>query len=82
MNEILLSPAFYADIMSGVLILYIFTIIYISYSDIVRLTPYKNIIVLLLFSIIINLHGFSHLGLEYVYNYNPIHYYKDILTKK
>ena len=68
----MLSPAFYAHIMSGILILYIFTIIYISYSDISRLNPYKTIVLLLLFSIIISLHGLSHLGLEYVYNYNPI----------
>jgi hypothetical protein len=34
--------------------------------------PFQWIVLLILFSIVVALHGLSHLGLEKIYNYNPI----------
>ena len=42
------------------------------YTKISNLEPYKLIILTLFFSIGFGIHGLSHLGLEKIYNYNPI----------
>lgn len=65
-------PSMYAHAMNGLLILTALIMLYTSYQKISNLEPYKRIILVLLFSITIGLHGISHLGLEKVYGYNPI----------
>ena len=45
------------------------------YSQIRKLDPYRTLVLTLLFSIAIGLHGVSHLGLEKQYSYNPIYYF-------
>ncbi len=67
-----MTPSIYAHIMNGLLIFAALIVLYTSYSKISNLEPYKRIILVLLFSISIGLHGISHLGLEKVYGYNPI----------
>ena len=49
-----------------------FIILTRNYSKLKNLEPYKLIILTLIFSISIGIHGLSHLGLENYYNYNPI----------
>lgn len=68
----MITPSIYAHIMNGLLIFAALIVLYTSYSKISNLEPYKRIILVLLFSISIGLHGISHLGLEKVYGYNPI----------
>jgi hypothetical membrane protein len=68
----MMTPSIYAHIMNGLLIFAALIVLYTSYSKISNLEPYKRIILVLLFSISIGLHGISHLGLEKVYGYNPI----------
>jgi len=47
-------------------------ILCLNYSKIAKMEPYSWIVLLLLFSFVVGIHALSHLGLEYVYNYNPI----------
>ena len=72
MNNIYLIPSFYAHIMNGLLLLFSLIYLYTHFSKIKKLDPYKIIILSLLFSIVFGIHGLSHLGLEYIYGYNPI----------
>lgn len=65
-------PSFYAHIINGLLLLFACIVLYKNYAKINSLEPYKIIILTLLFSISIGIHGLSHLGLEKIYNYNPL----------
>lgn len=69
------KPSFYAHIINGIFLLVAFIILYKHYSQIKKLEPYKTIIIALLFSLSIGIHGLSHLGLEKIYHYNPINIY-------
>ena len=67
-----MTPSIYAHIINGLLIIVALIMLYTSYPKIINLEPYKRIILVLLFSISIGLHSISHLGLEKVYEYNPM----------
>jgi hypothetical protein len=69
------TPSVYAHVINGLLLLIAFIISFRNYSQIRNLEPYKLIIIVLIFSIGVGVHGLSHLGLEKVYNYNPLHLY-------
>jgi hypothetical protein len=43
-----------------------------NFSYLEKMMPEKKINTLLLFSIAAGVHGLSHIGLESVYNYNPL----------
>ena len=66
------APSFYAHIINGLLMLAAFVLLYKNYSKISNLEPYKLIVLTLIFSICVGVHGLSHLGLETIYNYNPL----------
>jgi hypothetical protein len=66
------TPSFYAHIINGLILLLSFILLYNNYSQIKKVEPYKIIILCLLFSIGIGVHGLSHVCLEKVYNYNPL----------
>lgn len=72
MNKVFLSPSFYAHVVNAVFIFIAGVILLFNYSKIRNLDPYKLIILSLLFSISIGIHGLTHLGLEQNYNYNPL----------
>lgn len=80
MYNIYFVPSFYAHIMNGLLILISFIILYKNYSKIKVLEPYKLIVLTLVFSIAIGIHGLSHLGLEKNYNYNPMKLIKNVVS--
>ena len=63
------TPSFYAHVLNGLLIL-LAVILMIKYSRV--LSPYELLVVILLFSIGMGVHGISHLGLETVYHFNPL----------
>ena len=65
-------PSYHAHIISVALMVIAIFILYMNYSAIKKMEPYYWIVLLLLFSLVTAMHGLSHLGLEYVYNYNPI----------
>ena len=72
MYNIYSVPSFYAHILNGILLFIAFIMVYKNYSKIIKLDPYQLVILTLLFSITIGIHGLSHLGLENNYNYNPM----------
>ena len=72
MNNILIIPSFYAHIFSGTLLLLTFVLLYRNYTKIIDMEPYRIIVIVLLLSICVGLHGISHIELEKYYNYNPL----------
>ena len=72
MLNMYLAPSFYAHVINGLLMLMAFILLYKNYSKISNLEPYKLVVLTLIFSICVGVHGLSHLGLESIYNYNPI----------
>jgi hypothetical protein len=66
------SPSVYAHAISGGVL--VAGIIYLALNilKIVSRDPYQIVVLLLLVSIAISIHGISHIGLESVYNYNPL----------
>jgi len=67
-------PSVYAHILNALLMLAAAIVAYINISVLRRLDPYKLVMILLVFSIAIGIHGLSHLGLEKVYGLNPFTY--------
>ena len=74
MNKIIFSPSVYAHVINGVLILFAFIVLCKNYSKIGILEPYKFIMLLLVFSMAVGIHGLSHLGLEKIYGYNLLNF--------
>ena len=66
------APSFYAHIINGLLMLFAFVLLYKNYSKISKLEPYKLIVLTLILSICVGVHGLSHLGLETIYKFNPL----------
>jgi hypothetical protein len=75
MNKMYLIPSFYAHVLNGLLLLIAFIMLYRNYSKLTNLEPFKLIVLTLLFSLGVGVHGMSHLGLEQNYNYNPVTYF-------
>jgi hypothetical protein len=69
---ILLKPSFYATATTGILILILIILGLKSYNEIKMFDTYRLLILISMFAIIISIHGVLHLGLEAVYDYNPL----------
>ncbi len=72
MTKLYLIPSFYAHVINGIVLLLGFIILYKHYSKITNIKPYDLFVLILIISISIGIHGLLHLGLEKVYDYNPI----------
>ena len=72
MNNVFTNPSVYAHILNGLLILVSVIVIYKNYGKIIKLDYYKFLILVLLISLVVGVHGLSHLGLEYIYGLNFI----------
>jgi predicted membrane protein len=59
--------------LNGLLIFLAIILVIMNYSRIKNLNFAKIITLLLLFSMSIGIHGLSHLGLEKLYDYDPLH---------
>lgn len=70
--DVFSAPSFWAQASTGILLIIAVIVIYNNYDDIKNLNAYNSLILLLLFTIVIGIHGLSHLGLEAVYGFNPI----------
>jgi hypothetical protein len=68
----MIPPSMYAHIMNGLLVFAAVVLAYINFSVLKRLDLYKRIMIVLVFSMAIGIHGMSHLGLEKVYGFNPL----------
>ncbi len=66
------KPSFYSLFITGILFLWIIIIVFKSYKTLFKLTPEKGIHLIACIGLLIGVHGLIHLGLEYVYNYNPL----------
>jgi hypothetical protein len=69
---LLTKPSFYSLAFTGFLILLIMLIVFSNINRLNHLSPEKLIKVISLIGILIGVHGILHLGLEAVYNYNPM----------
>lgn len=74
MDGLYLIPSFYAHIINGLLLLVAFIMLYRNYSKLTNLEPFKLIVLTLLFSLGVGVHGMSHLGMEQNYSFNPLVY--------
>ena len=70
--ELLGIPSFYAHVFNGLLLLVALLCLFKNYNSISHLDKYRLLVIILLFSIAIGVHGLSHLGLEKEYSYNPL----------
>ena len=67
-----MTPSIYGHVISGLLIFIICINIFLNFTLLRNIDIYKRMTILLLLSISLGIHGISHLGLEIVYNYNPL----------
>ena len=72
MYKIYEAPSIYAHMLNAILLFISVILIYTNYSTISRLAASEKVKLVLLFSLAVGLHGLSHLGLEYVYKFNPL----------
>jgi hypothetical protein len=70
--SILLKPSFYSTVTTGILILILIIIGLKSYDEIKMFDTYRLLTLAGMFAIIIGIHGVLHLGLEALYDYNPL----------
>ena len=63
------TPSFYAHVLNAMLALAAVMLLVKHYRT---LRPYEIIVIVLLFSIVVGVHGLSHLGLETAYGFNPL----------
>lgn len=72
MENFYYAPSFLAHVINGFLILFSCFFVYAHFDSIQSLDQYKKLVLLLLFAVVIGIHSLSHLGLETVYNFNPL----------
>ena len=72
MSNIFLVPSIYASTISGFLILVALVIVLRNVKPLQKIDTYNLIMLVLGFSLVIGVHGLSHLGLETIYGYNPM----------
>lgn len=65
------APSIYAHTFGGGMLLLALALALSNFSSIQKLPINKLIVILLLASIAMSVHGISHIGLESVYQYNP-----------
>jgi len=70
--NMLINPSLYAHFLHTILLVLAILLVLLNFSKMIHLEPFKIIVLLLFFSLVIGLHGISHLGLEALYGYNPI----------
>lgn len=75
LTNYIIAPSFNALIITGLMLLYIVIFIFRNFNTIKQLEIYKKIIILLLLSTAISVHGLVHLGLESLYGFNPYKYF-------
>ena len=61
-------PSVYAHILNGLLLFAGVVYLFVSRSR----DSYQILVLILLFSMAVGIHGISHMGLEYLYGYNPL----------
>ena len=72
MSSIFLKPSFYALFLTGIIYIIIIIVIIKNYKKIQNYSIDKIIILFSIIGILIGVHGLLHLGLESIYNFNPL----------
>jgi hypothetical protein len=70
----MIYPSILVHTLSGGFMLVALFCLVSCYPKLRKLNIYQGLVLTLLFSIAIGLHGLSHLGLEQQYGYNPVYY--------
>lgn len=65
-------PSFYAHALNGLFLLFAIVLVIINFNEIKKLKPSKMIMLILFFSLAFGIHSLTHLGLEKVYDFNPL----------
>jgi DMSO/TMAO reductase YedYZ heme-binding membrane subunit len=68
----MLYPSVIAHILSAFIMLFVFVFVLLNIRKFKALDFYKKVILGLLATITVSLHGMSHLGLEDEYDFNPL----------
>lgn len=71
LRNLLIAPSLHSLFITGILLLTILFIVIKHFQQFKRLDFYHKVVVLSLISIAIGTHGLIHLGVEYVYGFNP-----------
>ena len=64
-------PSILAHVLNGFFLLLSFLFVIIYFSKLQGLDAYRIVVLTLLFSLVVGVHGISHLGLEREYGYSP-----------
>ena len=72
----MIHPSILAHTLSGAFMLIAFFYLLCCYSKLRTLDLYQTLMLSLLFSVAIGVHGISHLGLEKEYGYNPVYVFE------
>ena len=67
----MLYPSVLAHMLNGFLLLVAFVSTFLYFSKLRTLDAYHIVVLFLLSSVAVGVHGLSHLGLERSYHYNP-----------
>lgn len=70
--NVFLAPSFYAHLLNGFLLVCIFYLVFFNFKQLTQLGAYRKLVLILLLSATLGIHGLSHLGLEKLYNYSPL----------
>lgn len=71
-NGRMMTPSILAHLLNGGLLFVAIVFIIMHYNKLIKLSEFNLIILILALSISAGIHGLSHIGLEYVYGYNPL----------
>lgn len=71
LQEALKAPSFNSLVLTGFSMLLALFLFIKHRKEFLQMNHYKQIKLLFIFTIAIGIHGLLHLGLEYVYNFNP-----------
>lgn len=69
-----LAPSMFAHIANSLIMLSALIFLIVYFPKIKALDAYHTLVLILLFAIVVGVHGISHLGLEKEYGYNPLEF--------
>ena len=64
-------PSIITHTLNGLFLMLSFLFLLVYFSKLQNLDAYRMLVLILLFSIVLGVHGISHLGLEHEYGYSP-----------
>jgi divalent metal cation (Fe/Co/Zn/Cd) transporter len=75
LKNVALAPSFMALTVTGFIILFMLIVLARNFKEISKANSLELISFMCVLSIAIGSHGILHLGLEYVYGYNPLRWF-------